>query len=117
MSVKLQPTKAIIKDLGLDKDGLVTRFLATTCRKHMDKYVPYDEGTLAGEAYSTKNQIIYDQEYATYIYEGISKSGKKLNYHLDKHPYATSYWDKKMWSAEREQVISKVENYMKRIGG
>ena len=116
MPVKLQSKSKIIADLGLDKNGRVTRYLTNNCKKHMDKYVPYDTGTLAVTAIATSNQIIYDQEYAEYVYDGISKSGKPLNYQLDKHPLATSHWDKKMWSAEKDNVLAEVQAYVNRGG-
>ena len=113
MSVKMQPTSVIKAKLGIDTNGRVQKFFTNTCAKHMDKYVPFDEGNLAD--YSIQgNLIVYEQEYARYQYYGISKSGKKLNYQTDKHPLATSYWNEKMWSAEKDDVIKEVQDY---IGG
>ena len=79
----------------------------------MDKYVPFDRGNLA-KYYIDGNYIVYDQQYAHYQYVGISHSGKPLNYHTDKHPLATSYWDKKMVTAEINDVVKEVQNYVNR---
>lgn len=113
MPVKMQPTSVIKVNLGLEKGGRVEKFATQTCAIHMDKYVPYDEGYLADYRIED-NKVIYQQPYAQYQYYGISKSGKPLNYSTDKHPQATSYWDKKMWSAEKDAVIKEIQDYIRR---
>ena len=113
MSVKMQPTSVIKAHLGIEPNGRVQKFFTQICAKKMDKYVPMDEGIL--RRYKIQdNLIIYDQLYANYQYEGISKYGKKLNYSTDKHPLATAHWDKEMWSAEGQDVVRQVQNYIKR---
>ena len=112
MSVKL-PTSIIKVNLGINQNGRVQKFATQTCAIHMDKYVPYDEGNLA-DYLIIDNEIHYQQPYAQYQYYGISKSGKKLEYSPDKHPLATSYWDKEMWSAEKNDVIKEIQDYIMR---
>lgn len=112
MPVKL-PTSIIKVNLGINPNGRVQKFATQTCAIHMDKYVPYDEGYLADYRIED-NKVIYQQPYAQYQYYGISKSGKKLEYNPDKHPLATSYWDKKMWSAEKNDVIKEIQDYIRR---
>ena len=46
MPVNLKPTSEIKARLGLDPNGRVQSFFTNTCYKHMDKYVPMDEGNL-----------------------------------------------------------------------
>ena len=113
MPVKMQPTSVINARLGINPGGRIEKFFASECAKAMDKYVPFDEGNLA--QYKIQgNRIIYDQVYARYQYNGISKNGKPLNYSHDKHPQATHHWDKVMWSAEGQDIIRKVQE---KIGG
>jgi hypothetical protein len=112
MPVKL-PTSIIKANLGINPNGRVQRFATQTCAIHMDKYVPYDEGNLA-DYRIIDNEIHYQQPYAKYQYYGISKSGKKLVYSPDKHPLATSYWDKEMWTAEKNDVIKEIQDYIRR---
>lgn len=113
MAFEMQPTSKIIARLGLEPNGRVQKFFTATCAKAMDKYVPFDKGNLAD--YRIEGSlIIYEQPYARYQYYGVSKSGKSLNYHTDKHPLATSYWDKHMVSAELQDVEKEVQKY---IGG
>lgn len=126
MSVKVEmnPTGAITKRLGLQPNGPVHKFFTHTCAIHMDKYVPYRTGTLAATVVEGRNttsnvkvdRIIYAQKYAIYVYKGIRR-GMPLNYRLDKHKLAGPYWDKRMWSAEKEIVEREVENYIKKYGG
>ena len=74
--VQIKPSDKIIKELQLDKSGKLHSFFTATCALHMDKYVPYDEGHLAGTVVEnghvtsnvTTDEIIYDQEYASYQY-------------------------------------------------
>lgn len=111
MALKMQPTSVIKTQLGINHNGRVQAFFTSECAKAMDKYVPFDKGNLANYYLYGNNKIVYDQIYAQYQYFGISKNGKRLNYHTDKHPLATSYWDKKMWTAEGQDVVRKVQKF------
>ena len=116
MPVKLKPTSEIKARLGLEPNGKVQKFFTSTCAKHMDKYVPMREGVLAH--YHLENDaVVYEQLYARYQYNGISKSGKPLKYSKDKHPLVTHHWDKKMVSAEMQDVVKEVQDYFNKHGG
>ena len=125
MQIKMKPTSEIILQLGLDPKGDVHRFFTNACALHMDKYVPFDTGALAETVVVNKqinpgnvfeNAIVYCQEYASYVYYGISKTGMPLNYQTDKHELAGPYWDKEMWSAEKGQIVREVQNYLNKRG-
>ena len=47
MKVKMKPTSVIIVKLGLNTGGDTQQFFTNTCALHMDKYVPFDTGSLA----------------------------------------------------------------------
>ena len=113
MSIKMKPTSEIKARLGIEPNGRVQKFFTHTCMIHMDKYVPYDTGTLANTFDEKTDKVIYDQEYAIIVYKGI-RNGKQINYHLDKHPLAGPYWDKRMVSAEMVDITKEVQDY---IGG
>ena len=113
MPLKIKPTSEIIANLGLNPSGKVQKFFTHTCRIHMDKYVPYDTGTLSKTVEERDTYIIYDQNYAKVVYGGVRK-GKSLNYKTDKHKLAGPYWDKRMVSAEIDDVVSEVQDYIKR---
>ena len=113
MPVIMQPTSVIKARLGIEPNGRVEKFFTNECAKAMDKYVPFDKGNLADYRIEG-NLVIYNQPYARYQYYGISKKGNKLVYHTDKHPLATSYWDKHMWTAEGQDIVKRVQKY---VGG
>lgn len=115
MGVKFEPTSRIKVALGIDPNGKVQEFATNTCAKRMDKYVPMDTGNLADYRIEG-NVVIYDQPYARYQYYGVREDGthKIVNRTLIYHPLATSYWDRKMVSAEMGDVINEINEYMRR---
>ena len=125
MPLKMEPNSVIKAHLGIESGGRVHAFFTDACAKAMDKYVPFDTGTLAStvvlqngdvnRANVSVNTITYSQEYASIVYEGISH-GKEMQFHTDKHPLATSYWDKHMWTAEGNDIIRQTQKYMERGG-
>ena len=118
MPVKMKPTSEIKVKLGIQKNGPVEKFLVHTCKIHMDKYVPYDEGTLADTAVEEPGQVRYIQPYARYQYKGMREDGSRVivNRTKTKHPLATSYWDKHMVTAEMPDIIKETQDFINRGG-
>lgn len=143
VKVEMKPISVIKARLGLQHKGPAHKFFTHTCAIHMDKYVPYREGTLAttvvegGNVTSnvTEDTITYAQKYAHYMYEGklyidpetgsswTKKGSTKiptetdLNYSTSMHANAGPYWDKRMWSAEKDEIIKEVQDYVRTHGG
>ena len=113
MPVKMQPTSIIKARLGIEPNGRVQKFFTNTCYKHMDKYVPKDEGNLRTIVDIQPNSITYESPYARYQYYGEREDGshKVVNYTT---PGTGPYWDKRMVSAEMQDIVKEVQNY---IGG
>ena len=138
MPVKMLPTSTIKLQLGINPNGAVQRYFQNTCYRYMDKYVPYREGHLRGKVdLSNPKQIVYEVPYAHYIYEGIKyvmdngksayysptygfwsekgkkkkPSGEKLNIRI-----GGPHWDKRMWTAEGQDITRKVQNFVDRGG-
>ena len=113
MPVKMQPTSVIKARLGIEPNGRVQKFFTNTCYKHMDKYVPKDEGNLRTIVDIQSNTITYEMPYAKYQYYGMREDGTHVvkNYTT---PGTGPYWDKRMVSAEMQDVVNEVQNY---IGG
>lgn len=113
MKVKMNPTSQIIARLGLETNGKVHKFFTNACYKHMDKYVPMDTGNLRTNVDIQSNSITYESPYARYQYYGIREDGshKVKNYTT---PGTGPYWDKRMVSAEMQDVIKEVQDY---VGG
>lgn len=113
MSVKMQPTSVIKAHLGIDPDGRVQKFFTTTCRKAMDKYVPKDTGDLRTIITVDSNSITYEMPYAEYQYYGMRNDGT----HVVKKrttPGTGDHWDKRMWTAEGQNVVQAVQDYIDR---
>lgn len=116
MPVKMKPTSEIIANLGLEPNGKVQKFFQNTCYKHMDKYVPQREGNLRTIVdLSNPQYIVYESPYAHYQYIGMREDGTRVvqNYTT---PGTGPYWDKRMVSAEMQDVISEVQKYINRGG-
>lgn len=113
MSVKLKPASVIIADFGLEPYGDAHNAFADECMRRMDKYVPKDSGTLRDEAYvDGECNIVYNQAYASYQYYGQRKDGSRpvKNY---SEPGTGPYWDKEMISAEGEELVQFMKDYIK----
>lgn len=123
MALKLKPTSQILLDIGLQEGGPAQKFFANTCYNHMDKYVPFDSGDLASISSITADgkYIIYHVPYAQYQWRGERADGthkiNEENRNRSMHPLATSHWDKKMISAEGDQVVKEVAEYIRTHGG
>ena len=115
MSVELKPTSVIKTQLGINSDGRVQKFFTNTCYKKMDKYVPMDNGDLRTNVTITANTITYEVPYASYQYHGVREDGTHVVTNYTTAGTGT-YWDKRMWSAEGQDVVNSVQNYVNRGG-
>lgn len=106
--MKMKPISNIKADLGIQPNGRVQRFFTDTCYKHMDKYVPKDIGNLRDNVTKTANSITYESPYAHAQYVGFTK-GPVKNYTT---PGTGPYWDKRMVSAEMQDVVKEVQEYV-----
>lgn len=115
MPVKINSLNKIKKKLKINDNGPAQAFLTQTCYKHMDKYVPKDEGNLRTNVSITTNSITYESPYASYQYYGIreDKTHKVRKYTT---PGSGPKWDKRMLSAEKREVIREVKNFIKNGG-
>lgn len=119
MEIQMNPKKAIKTRLGLQPGGPAHKFFTSECAKAMDRYVPFDRGILAGTVIKngvptenvTADTITYTQEYAKVVYYGV-RLGKEITIHTDKHPNATTYWDKRMWTVKGDEVVKRLQKYI-----
>ena len=146
MEIHMNPTSKIKARLGINPNGPVQKFFTNTCALRMDKYVPYREGNLAyATMYTTTDEVHYTAPYAQYMYEGkvmgpnipikdangniVKWFSRKPKYLTDRdidysqsranpeHEFAGPHWDKRMWSAEKDEVVKEVAEYVKIYGG
>lgn len=145
MSVELKSASTIKTKLGIEPNGPVHQYFTKRCAEYMDKYVPLSEGGLAYNNRKIEiDRIIYNSPYAHYMYIGkvmgpnipikedgiivrwVSPKGKAKRYtgkdidysksQARGHIHAGPYWDKKMWSAEKDQVIEEIQKFVDRGG-
>lgn len=113
MPVKMQPTSVIKTNLGIEPNGRVQKFFTNTCYRYMDKYVPKDTGALRETATIDSNSITYEQEYALAQYIGEVNGGQVVNYTT---PGTGPYWDERMKSAEMQNVVAEVQDFINKGG-
>ena len=113
MPVKMQPTSVIKANLGIEPNGRVQKFFTNTCYRYMDKYVPKDNGILRENVTIDSNSITYEQKYAHAQYIGEVNGGKVVNYTT---PGTGSYWDERMKSADMQNVVAEVQNFINKGG-
>lgn len=99
-------TKEIIDKFGMTDGGDADLFLANTCFRRMQKYVPFDTGALSTTATIRPKTITYEMPYAHKQYTG--NKGKGIR---------GKFWDRRMKSAEGAMVAKEVENYVKQKKG
>ncbi len=113
--VQLNSLNKIKKKLGVDPNGRVQKFFTQTCYNHMDKYVPKRDGNLRSVVDLEDSTITYESPYARYQFYGEREDGS----HKVKN-YTTAgtgpHWDRRMVSAEIDDVVKEVQNYAKRGG-
>ena len=106
--MKMKPISQIKADLGINPGGRVQRFFTDTCYRYMDKYVPKDIGNLRDIIDKGVDYITYEVPYAHYQY---------VNQFPEDHyttPGTGPHWDERMVSAEMNDVIKEVQEYVNR---
>ncbi len=109
MSVKLKGITNIEVDLGINVGGELRKDAVDSVYRHMYKYIPFSGDTgkthLNELRIETNNSITFTSSYATIQYYG-SQSGVPWNYTT---PGTGPYWDKKMLSAEKDDIIRELK--------
>ncbi len=96
----------IINKFGMQEKGSTRLFLANSCFRRMQKYVPFDTGALSTTATVRPESVTYEVPYAHKQY--TTNKGKGIR---------GKYWDKKMIANERDVLTREVENYAKKLKG
>ena len=113
--INLKPISTIVANLGLEPNGRVQKFFTNTCYRYMDKYVPMDTGDLRTIVTIGDDYIDYEMPYAHYQYVGMREDG---SHKINPENYTTkgtgTYWDKRMWDIEKDNVIDEVQRFMER---
>ena len=107
----------IKKELGLEPNGRVQRAFQMACSKAMDRFVPMSDLESAGDLrtnvdLSNPKKIIYESPYAHAQYVGLT-TGPVRNYTT---AGTGPYWDLRMWTSRKDEVIRAVKNEIMRGG-
>lgn len=97
--------------------GVANRILSSRVKKYgntrlhayCSPYVPMDTGMLDQTVEITEDYVHYKVPYAHYQW-----NGNGFNFSRDKHPLATSHWEKAMAVAKGAQLARDIEGYIKR---
>lgn len=129
MAIKMKPTSVIRAQLGINPNGRVQAYFTERCTNYMDKYVPKgDTGHLSSVKTMDTNSVTYEVPYAHFQYIGklyidpltrsswARKGTKKVPTNIDLVQNGYPYWDKKMWSIHKQDIIKEVQKYVDRGG-
>lgn len=120
VEVHMNPPGQVIKKIGLDKSGRVQQFWTATVLRRIQRYMPYRTGETIKLTISQTNinkpEIITNTPYARYLFNGVSKSGKPLNYTKTKNPQAGPHWDRAVIAAEMPAMKQELQNFIDREG-
>lgn len=108
IKIQLDPADKVLLKHKLNKNGEGQRLLTHEVRRHCDKYVPFQTGTLKNTAQEDVTTITYNQPYADKQYqdnpghgtEGTSNGGLRGR-----------YWDKRMMANEGDEIVQAVADY------
>ena len=141
VTVEMKPVQAILKRLGLSRDGGVQMFLTNTVNLHLTKYMPRQTGALATKLKFVKSptEIEILGPYACYQYYGkvmvnaetgkgpanipgvglrykegtvLKETSRDLQYDLSKNALAGPYWDRRMMASEGDKIVQEVQDYV-----
>ena len=97
--------KTVQRILG---DG-VKVYANTRLHAYCSPYVPMDTGMLDQTVDITPDYVHYKVPYAHKMWDGDG-----LNFSKDKHPLATSHWEKAMEVSKGKQLANDITAYLKR---
>lgn len=115
VDVSMLPARQIMEGLGVTERGRVQQFLTDRIKFHMLPYMPYLEGHMVNEQthITSPTTIHVGAPYTQYVYEGVSRSGKPLDYTKEWHPLAGPHWDDTMMQNEGDQIAEEVQAYVR----
>ena len=62
-------------------------------------------------------EIVTEEPQVVYLYNGVSRSGKPLNYTKTKNPLAGGHWDRALVAAEGDALAADLERYIGKRSG
>ena len=103
----------ILQEVGLDEQGDTQMFHT--------KNVLYRTGATIKLTVAQTDprvpEIVTEEPQAVYLYNGVSRSGKPLNYTKTKNPLAGGHWDRALVAAEGDALAADLERYIGKRSG
>lgn len=96
----------IIDKFGMEEGGDADLFLANTCFRRMQKYVPFDTGALSTTVTVKPGSVTYEVPYAHRQYTTNKGNGLR-----------GSHWDARMKSFEKDAIVKELTNFVKQRKG
>lgn len=89
--------------------------------RRIQKYMPYRTGATIKLTVAQTDprvpEIVTEELQAVYLYNGVSRSGKPLNYTKTKNPLAGGHWDRALVAAEGDALAADLERYIGKRSG
>jgi len=80
----------ILREVGLDEQGDTQMFHTKNVLRRIQKYMPYRTGATIKLTVAQTDprvpEIVTEEPQVVYLYNGVSRSGKPLNYTKTKNP-------------------------------
>lgn len=108
ISVEIFNPKKTFKRIFSDD---VRKYAHTRLHAYCSPYVPMDSGALDQTVDITPDYVHYKSPYAHFQWEGTERN---LKYSIDKHPLATSHWERAAMTAKGDRLAEDIETYIKR---
>lgn len=127
MKLNINPVNKLASDRGMDRGGIVQKYIDSECIRLMAPYTPRLNGNLEGAAIRGttigSGEIRQNTPYARYQYygklmvssltgsayanKGESKvlTDRDLKYNTSRHPKAGSYWFERMKADHKQQIL------------
>ena len=94
----------ILQEVGLDEQGDAQMFHTKNVLRRVKKYMPYRTGATVkltvAQTDPSVPEIVTEELQAVYLYNGVSRSGKPLNYTRTKNPLAGGHWDCLLYTSD-----------------
>lgn len=101
--------------LGVDENGDVQDRLTDLVVDNLKDFMPKRSGRLiAGMAKKSPTFIKVEGPYARFLFFGVTRTGKPVDYSTSKNPNAGPNWDRRMVAARGEAIVADLNRYVKR---
>lgn len=112
--------KTVLKNHGLDENGVIQKQFTNEVHKLSDPYVPYQNGVLKNNSHIGNDYIIYDSAHARYHWYGklmVGSAPKELtniDMSYNGSPTRGPKWVERMWANSSDEIISNLQNMVDR---